>query len=572
MSEAADDEATASVSEGLQMIRDDAARQLRHLGERIDQLDVSKLPRFSANLPDELSPQQLVELQRRVADLEPWLQGPFLLAGNYVTPGRWRNDHRWEAIGHLVPDLAGKRVLDVGSNAGYDPFMFHLRGAAEVVALEPFEFIEQARFLESHYHTGVTFEQIGWQRLHPELHGRFDFIHCHGVLYHEPDPLGLLQKLRAMVADDGELLFGSILHASPDASEYVRFVPDAYAGDRTWWFLPGRLAMRWMLEAAGFEAEELLLTEGPRGEFTTMSSYFRCQPTEPASGLTPPAAGPPVRFPAGHYYSPMYDANALRERRSEIWPQTPRTTPDVRWRDEAQVELCRDVFAAADAAGPGAPSGRRRNHLLGRQRSVPGTRRLGAGCDSYGRSSPARMIEVGSGFSSLITARVNREELDGALDFTCIEPYPRGFLTAGVPGITRLREELVQETPLEVFDELGAGDILFIDTSHTVKTGGDVSWIFGEIVPRLAPGVYVHVHDIFLPGEYPEQWVAEGWGWNEIYLVRAFLSYNDTFEVVWGAQYMLQNHHDDVLAAFPGQREYEHRGGGALWLRRTETG
>ena len=149
---------------------------------------------------------------------------------------------------------------------------------------------------------------------------------------------------------------------------------------------------------------------------------------------------------------------------------------------------------------------------------------------------------------------------------------PARLPDGGRPGHHRLRQELVQETPLEVFDELGAGDILFIDTSHTVKTGGDVSWIFGEIVPRLAPGVYVHVHDIFLPGEYPEQWVAEGWGWNEVYLVRAFLSYNDTFEVVWGTQYMLQNHHEELVAAFPGQPEYEHRGGGALWLRRAETG
>jgi hypothetical protein len=87
-----------------------------------------------------------------------------------------------------------------------------------------------------------------------------------------------------------------------------------------------------------------------------------------------------------------------------------------------------------------------------------------------------------------------------------------------------------------------------------------VPWIFGEVIPRLAPSVHVHVHDIFLPGDYPEPWVSAGWGGNEIYLVRSFLSYNSTFEVVWGAQYMLQNHPEAVLAAFPGQREYEERG------------
>ena len=96
------------------------------------------------------------------------------------------------------------------------------------------------------------------------------------------------------------------------------------------------------------------------------------------------------------------------------------------------------------------------------------------------------------------------------------------------------------------------GDVLFVDTAHTVKTGGDVVWIFQEIIPRLAPGVFVHIHDMFMPGEYPEPWVMEGWGWNETYLVRSFLSFNSEFEIVWGQQYMLHHQRAEVLGAFPG--------------------
>ena len=84
------------------------------------------------------------------------------------------------------------------------------------------------------------------------------------------------------------------------------------------------------------------------------------------------------------------------------------------------------------------------------------------------------------------------------------------------------------------------GDILFIDTSHTIKTGGDVPWIFHEILPRLAPGVLVHVHDIFLPREYPQLWVDDGWGWNEQYLVHSFLLFNNAFDIVFGARWMLR--------------------------------
>ena len=266
------------IETALQTIRGDVTRQLLQIGKAAEAVDLMRLPRFSPDLPDELPPARASELRRAIAELEPWLQGPFMLAGNLVIPGVWRNDRRWESLGEHVAELNGKRVLDVGSNAGYDPFMFRLRGAREVLACEPFAFIHQARFLEAIYRTGIEFRQIGWQQLDSNEHGLFDLVHCNGVLYHEPNPIGMLLRLRSMLADDGEMLFGSMLHASVEQSEYIRFVPDAYAGDRTWWFVPGRLAMRWMLEVTGFEVEELTLAEGPRGEFPTLNGYFRARP------------------------------------------------------------------------------------------------------------------------------------------------------------------------------------------------------------------------------------------------------------------------------------------------------
>lgn len=251
-------------------------------------VDVSGLPRFSPDLPDELTPERRAELAARARELDPWLQGPFYLGGDLVVGGAWRNDARWEGLGREVPeDLAGASVLDVGSNAGYDPFMFKLRGAGRVLACEPFEFIEQARFLDSIYQTGIELEQVSWQALDPAKHGRFDLVHCHGVLYHDLHPAALLQKLRPMVADGGRLLFGSMMLADPELSEYARFVPNAYYGDRTWWWVPGRLAMRWMLEAVGFEVTaEFGIHGGPPGEFETINGYFDCRLADPAPEAT----------------------------------------------------------------------------------------------------------------------------------------------------------------------------------------------------------------------------------------------------------------------------------------------
>ena len=265
------------MNEAMEQIRQVVIRQVGDTESVGVVADPAGLVRFSPDLPGELTAEERSELIARARSLEPWLQGPFLLGGDLVVGGVWRIDSRWANLDDELPDdLGGISVLDVGSNAGYDPFMFKLRGAGKVMAAEPFEFIEQALFLESIYRSGVDFQRLGWQELNPEHHGRFDLVHCHGVLYHEVDPMALLQRLNKMTVPGGTLLVGSMMLADPLFADTARFVPRAYFNDETWWWVPGPVAFRRMIETAGFEVVgNFGVSPGPDGEFATVNGYFR---------------------------------------------------------------------------------------------------------------------------------------------------------------------------------------------------------------------------------------------------------------------------------------------------------
>jgi predicted O-methyltransferase YrrM len=182
---------------------------------------------------------------------------------------------------------------------------------------------------------------------------------------------------------------------------------------------------------------------------------------------------------------------------------------------------------------------------------------------------PSRVVELGSGQSTLVMARAASENAsDGhPLVLESFDPYP-GVAQPPLDGLAALERVPAQEVPLSVFEALGPGDVLFVDTTHTVKLGSDVNHIVLEVLPRLRPGVIVHLHDIFLPFEYPRVWPERyGLYWSEQYLVQAFLAFSSGYEVL-AAVHALQRQRAgamrELLPAAVGERV-----GAAFWVRRT---
>lgn len=183
-------------------------------------------------------------------------------------------------------------------------------------------------------------------------------------------------------------------------------------------------------------------------------------------------------------------------------------------------------------------------------------------------SKPKRIIEVGSGYSSAMTLDTNERFFENSIRCTFIEPYPellRSLLKRGDDHHIEIMPLRVQDVPLARFEELEAGDILFIDSTHVAKAGSDVPYLYFHVLPRLKRGVLVHIHDIFVGFEYPQPWVFEGRNWNEIYILRAFLMFNRAFRVLLFNTHLEQRHRAWFERKMPLCLKNE---GGSIWLRR----
>jgi hypothetical protein len=270
-----------------------------------------------------------------------------------------------------------------------------------------------------------------------------------------------------------------------------------------------------------------------------------------------------------HYYSPVPDIQKLKQKNVWVVPENPQIFG-------VPVDLD-EQFALVQALG----------NQYGAECLWPEQAASGyyAQNPTFGYSSacilhtwirhfkPARVIEVGSGYSSIITTaalEMNNRETGCQVDFTAIEPFPRRSLLANLPGLTQLIQKPVEDVPLTFFSSLQAGDLLFLDSSHVVRIGGDINFLYLHVLPSLAPGVMVHIHDIHLPYEYPQSYYLgeHKYFWTEQYLLHAFLQHNEAYKVLLCAYWLQKDHPQEFARAFPHYDVNRYRPSSSFYLQR----
>lgn len=271
--------------------------------------------------------------------------------------------------------------------------------------------------------------------------------------------------------------------------------------------------------------------------------------------------------PPGHFFSPIPSLDEIRKDESRIFESVPRDIIGVELHEPEQLTLLQELVHYY-------------KEMPFQSHKVEGLRYYYEN-PAYSYSDaiilhcmirhlkPKRIIEVGSGFSSCVTLDTNELFFNGSILTTFIEPYPHPLMSLVKEedkGRIRMLPFRLQDVDISEFEALRANDILFIDSTHVSKVNSDVNRIFFEILPRLAPGVCIHFHDIIYPFEYPKEWVYEGRAWNEAYMLRTFLQYNSAFRVVLMNTFMERYHESFFQERMPLCLKNT---GGSMWIRKT---
>jgi predicted O-methyltransferase YrrM len=245
-----------------------------------------------------------------------------------------------------------------------------------------------------------------------------------------------------------------------------------------------------------------------------------------------------------YYYEPLFNPIHLKAPLSE-----PRPLPGIQWNDEIQLRLL-DKFNHSMELDK-IPREKPKEYAFYWDNGAYPPLDAQYWYNLVRLIKPARIIEIGSGKSTLLTSyaiQKNSNE-DHPCDHVCIEPYAASWLEGA--GIKVIRE-LVENVDPSIFASLSKNDILFIDSSHIIRPQGDVLFEYLELLPQLKPGVIVHIHDIFSPQDYPESWIISNVAfWNEQYLLEAFLSNNNEWQIIGALNYLNTTYNKELLKKLP---------------------
>jgi hypothetical protein len=272
-----------------------------------------------------------------------------------------------------------------------------------------------------------------------------------------------------------------------------------------------------------------------------------------------------------HFYSPVPDIEDLKARR--VWK---RRSPmaGIQMREKQQLELLAELGReyGDECRWPHDSAGDKYQFFTNNTGFSYGC--AAATHAIIRKYKPRRVIEVGSGSSSRVIAaalRMNAVETGRPADYTIVDPYPEADLQ-GLPGLSRVLKQRVELLELSLFTTLGGNDVLFVDSGHTVRIGGDVNFLVLDVLPVLAQGVIAHFHDIALPYEYAQVYFTNPrfrMFWTEAYLLQAFLCHNVSWEVLLSMNFLMLDHQREFGTTWRHYDSSVHRyPSHSFWIRR----
>ena len=264
-----------------------------------------------------------------------------------------------------------------------------------------------------------------------------------------------------------------------------------------------------------------------------------------------------------HYYEPIPDNRKLKENLWEVESEL----PGIKFNPDNFIKLLND-FSLYKSEYDDPKNKERLRHIPENLNYGPVD--IEVYYSIIRHMKPKKIIEIGSGESTFIASfALKKNKIEDNIEghLTSIEPYPSPSLKKSFPGHELIQKE-VQDVNLSLFKSLKENDILFIDSSHILKIGGDVQYEYLEILPRLNSGVLIHIHDIFMPSEYLKSWVMHNKRFfTEQYLLQAFLAFNNDFEIIFPGSYM-HTHYPELLEKTFDSYKHEVEWPSNFWIRK----